>query len=538
MEGRVKSFLRSIFQPYTLVEKVDTLEKQLAKVNKKQIAGNVTALSSWSISYDGEKNAGEVGPALSYSPDYDTLRARSWQAYLDNEVAQTVLNKYTKWVVGSGLKLQSEPNQQVLKSEKITIKTEDFNEVVEARFTVYAKSKTSDHSKMVNLHEKAKTAFINSIVGGDVLVILRFENNIVTTQLIDGEHVKSPNYSDSQILESEKRGNRIEHGVEISPSGEHIAFYVKEKDYSFKRIPAKSTETDLTVAFLVYGLKYRIDCIRGIPLISAVIESLSQMDRYKAATLGSAEERAKIVLSIEHEAFSTGESPLVHHMQRAFNVDAVAPDISGDSVAKNVSATTNKQAFNLPVGAKLKALESKSELHFKDFFTVNIDLICAALGIPPEVAMSKYDSNFSASRAALKDWEHTINVARAEFSYSFYQNIYNFWLETEILKNKVQAPGYLISKVEKNQVVLDAFRMSRWVGSNIPHVDPLKEVKAIREKLGAAGANIPLITVEQATEELGGGDSDQNLAQFAEELEEAKRLKVVQDSGEDKINVP
>ena len=61
----------------------------------------------------------------------------------------------------------------------------------------------------------------------------------------------------------------------------------------------------------------------------------------------------------------------------------------------------------------------------------------------------------------------------------------------------------------------------------MPHIDPFKVVKAERAKLGSKGDDIPLTTVEAATEVVGGGDSDSNLEQFAEELAEAKRLNVV-----------
>jgi capsid protein len=157
---------------------------------------------------------------------------------------------------------------------------------------------------------------------------------------------------------------------------------------------------------------------------------------------------------------------------------------------------------------------------------VNSDALCAAIQIPPEVAKSKYDSNFSASRAALKDWEHTLYVKRDEFSFSYYQPVYNLWLHIEIFKNKVQATGYLKAFLEKNRMVLDSIRTATWIGANVPHIDPVKEVTAERLKLGSTGDAIPLTTVEDATTALSGGDSDSNMRQYAKELEESKKLKI------------
>jgi hypothetical protein len=51
-------------------------------------------------------------------------------------------------------------------------------------------------------------------------------------------------------------------------------------------------------------------------------------------------------------------------------------------------------------------------------------------------------------------------------------------------------------------------------------------VNAERLKLGAAAKDMPLTTLEAATEALNGGDSEHNLNQFADELEQAKSLGI------------
>jgi len=486
-------------------------------------------------SWNGEKNLGEIGPIKELSPDYEALRLRSWQSYLESEITQTVLNKFSTWVVGKGLKLQCEPVDEVLISEGIKeLDSEKFCDAVETRFQLFTKSKTSDYSGMRNLKYLAKKAFINAKVGGDVLVILRYEKEMMNVQLVDGSHIISPLYGNEFFPQVLANGNRIVNGIELSPSNEHIAYYVRKPGMAFEttRVPCKGEQSGLTMAFLVYGMDYRIDNVRGIPLISVVLETLKKLERYKEATVGSAEERQKIVLQIVHELGGTGESPLTKQLAIAHDMDAslneqLPTTIEGNQLADRVAASTNKQTYNLPNGAEMKQVESKNELYFKDFYGVNIDLVCSALCIPPEVAMSKYNSNFSASRAALKDWEHTLSVIRDDFASQFYQPIFDFWLEIEILKNKITAPGYILARAQNNYMVLEAYRNTRWVGAPVPHIDPLKEVMAERLKLGDTGASLPLTTVEAATETLNGGDSDSNMEQYAEELENSKKLKII-----------
>ena len=492
---------------------------------------------SWTDSYvqryDGEKNLGEVGPLVEYVLDLPALRMRSWKSYLDSEITQT--NKFSIWAIGKGLKLSTEPVMSVLNDEDIDFEKEKFNKKVEARFSLFAKSKKAHIYGELSLHKLANEAFINSKIGGDVLVLLRVVKKAVKIQLIDGSHVVTPSHG--MGLENE---NRINNGIQYDSNGNIEGYWVKKytggyhDDYEFIKAEVRGRK----VAYMVYGLRYRIDINRGIPLISAVMETIAKMERYKEATVGSAEEVAKIAYQVVHQNYSTGENPVAGALAKALDADSnadgkgIPSDEAGVQLAAQVAATTNKQAYNNPIGAKIESMTSgNKELHFKDFYSTNINLICATLGIPPEVAMSKYDSNFSASRAALKDWENTLGVERAKFTEDFYQPIYDLWLDIQVLLGRISAPGYIEALKAEDGLVLEAYRNARFVGTGVPHIDPLKEVEAVRLKLGKSAENIPLVTVEQGVEELSGGDAVDILEQFASEykLADSLGIKVVPD---------
>jgi capsid protein len=486
------------------------------------------------LPYDGEKNLGELGPIRRYVLDHDALRLRSWQLYLESEICQTVIKRFSRWVIGSGLKLQAEPQKDMLATEKIDIEPEELNRVVESRFRIFSNSKIADYSNQRNLHAIANEAFINSLMGGDVLVLLRFIKGDVKVQLIDGAHVSTPidlTFNGADYVTAS--GNRVRNGIELDGANQHIAYYVRRGVFQFEweRITARGSNSGALMAFMVYGLKYRLDNVRGIPLLAAVFETVKKMERYKEAMLGSAEERVKIPYFIKHGKDSTGENPVASRASLAYdyNPNGVADlptDINGKQLANQVAASANKTVYNMPVDSEIVSLEADNELYFKDFYTINIDLVCATVDIPPNVAMSKYESNFSASRAALKDWEHTLNVERKRFSDQFYAPIYWFWLETQILQNKIQAPGYLTAMADRNTMALEAYRFARFVGANVPHIDPEKEVRAERLKLGDLGGDKPLTTLEAATEALNGGDYNANVKQFAREMTEAKELGI------------
>jgi len=472
--------------------------------------------------FDGEKTPGELGDLYHLDTDSEALRIRAYEADLTNDVISIITGKFFKWVIGTGLKLQAEPNAIVLDTEGIKFEPNDFSEKVEARFDVFANDKISDYSEMDCLHEKARQAF-KAAFFGDCLVVLRVKNGYPTIQVIDGEHVQTPYLDGSHkfISEAEGRGNTIRNGIEIDSKGKHIAFYVlKEKkgEYllgEFERIEAEGGRSNRKMAWLFNLKKHRIGSDRGIPVITPILEKVTKLDRYTESTVAGAEERAKIAYSIEHNQFSDGESPLMAGYKAAIGKgQETAKETNnyelGEDTALKIAATTSKQTFNMPIGSSLKALYSQSEIQFEPFWRAIFNSLCASVDIPPEVALQMYNSNYSASRAAINSWGHILNIYRDIVTKNFYQPFYDLWLETEILRGKIKAEGYL--KHLENFMVKNAFSKARFTGQNMPHIDPVKEVKAL-----VAALESGLISHEQATEALNMGDWKANFRKLLEE---------------------
>lgn len=495
------------------------------------------------VSFNGEKNLGEIGPALNYVLDYQMLRARSWQAQLESDLAQTAVKRLVSWTIGNGLKPQAEPIEYILKSEGVNLDKKKFQKDVETRFNLFRKSKC-DYSGMLTLNELEWEAERNAIIGGDVLVIQRYNKGKHTIQLIDGDQVMSPYYGTEWYPKSLPDGHRLIDGVEIDDKGKHIAYWVRSypvngdiKDlyaYKFDRIEAWGKKSGLQMAYLYYGIRQRLSNTRGIPLLSACLEKIAKLDRYSEATLGQAEEAAKVSYQVIHDRDAEGKSPWLKSTVEGFNVEGslnmanrLMQTDDGETIANKIQATTNKQSYNMPPGSEIKMLINENPLYFKDFYEKNSDSLYATLELPPNVATSKYNDSFSASRAAIKDWEHTLDVKRFKHSTRFIQPIYDFFLEINIIEGKITAPEYINAKYSGNEDIIGSYRNVRFVGPNVPHIDPVKEVQAARLILGTAGAHIPLNDVESVTESLGLGEASENIIQFADELKMTNGLKIV-----------
>lgn len=485
--------------------------------------------------YGGEKTLGAMGPATRNVLDHNTLGIRAWELDLNNETCHTAIKESSRWILGTGLRLDSEPQIDVLKMYGITLDSEKFNEQTEPLWKVFASARVADYANRESLHKVAKKALKNSKVRGDVLVILRVNKaGIVKVQLIDGQHVQTPvglayvGSYDKMVDNSIgydfvwTNGNIIRWGVEIDDTGEHVAYHIRTGvGLTYERIPARGGKSNSLMAYMVYGGEYRLDNLRGIPSVTPNMEGAKQLDAYTAATVEGAVERAKIAWYAYHEKGTEEKSPIEDNFLAAAGYDNdLQTTNNGVELARNVASTYNKMLLNPSAGTDIKAVESKQEIQYAEFFKTRQNSTFATFGIPPEVATMLYGGSYSASRAATNGFQYSLNIDREDFGAQFYQPIYNLQLDIWVLQGLVQAPGYLSALLSENEIILAAYRFANWEGDPVPQIDELKEVQAARLKLGTGFAHIPFSTAQKVTQNLGEGNFKANLAQSAKELDE------------------
>lgn len=509
----------------TIEQKPESVEPQNHALTTGYSSGYGSINIGGNYVFNGEKTPGELGRPIHLIPDFYALRMRAYEAELKSDIVKIITGKFFKWVVGDGLKMQPEPNEVVLKSEGIlNFESSIFKELSEARFREYSEMNISDYSGMENVHHRAAEAFETAFLGGDCLTVLRVEKGSLNVQVIDGQHINTPVFEDKWLKAATDRGNTIKHGIEVDKRGRHVAFYVLKDnqliDLEYERIEAYNKEAKCTVAWMIYGKKHRIDHVRGITTLAPILEKLDKLDRYTEAAVGSAEERAKVPWFIEHNRFSDGENPYLEAVKRGTGsaIEKSSFDLA-TPIARDIAVTQGKQVSNLPIGATMKALFSQNEINYDSFFQSIFLQLCASCDIPPEVALQKYSSNYSASRAAINGWGYIINIYRKKHARKFYRNFYNFWVYLEVIKGKLNCPGFLEAKEQENEMVVSAYTNAKFLGVNLPHIDPLKEVKAIREMIGdRSKGQVPLINYDMATEELNNGDWREILKRYLEEM--------------------
>ena len=526
-------------------QRVATSEiKEQVKSEMKAFSGNA-GWTGWNRvfwrPFDGEKTMGGMGPINRYWLDHDALRMRSWQLMLESEIVQIGIQRYVMWLIGQGLKLKCEPDTFILKKNGINLDSQAFSKEAEAYWSLYAHNEISDSAGMETLHCKMYEAEINALAGGDCLFIINLdENNLPVVDLKDGAHVRTPLLGATAGIEprNPNNGNRIRNGIEVDEKGQHVAFWIRKGTNNpnsitdmtnYERIVARDKTTGYIRAFMYYGLRYRRDDIRGIPLISVCMETTKQLELYKEATVTGAVERAKIAIVMQHEVAAKGGNPFDSILMNAAGgpYSDVPADSNGTAFQNIVAGTTSKQVINPEPGTKIVALEGKQEIHFGEFYDTNLTVIFAALGIPKEIALMLFGSNYSASRASIKDWEHTLIVKRVKNVSPAYRHIYDMFLLTQVLAGTINAPGYIEAVMNKETWVRLAYQKAKWVGDNPPNIDEKKEVEAARLKAGAGSSHLPLDTMENIANDLGlHGDYQHTLEEYQNVMKEADKLGI------------
>ncbi len=476
----------------------------------------VTALAPAPAYYtidDGTKFAGGFGPTLVPVADYWTLRARSAQLFETNLYARGIVRRFLTNVINTGLHLECIPEESILGFEEDALA--EWSETVEIRWNLWEVCPwLCDHREQQTFGAIQAAAYAEALISGDVLVVLRQDHGtgLPRVQLINAAAVQTP------IDHKPQRGNRIVHGVELDAQDRHVGYWVRQREpgssYAFrsKRLPAWGEKTGRRIAWLVYGTDRRLDDVRGKPILSLVLQSLKEIDRYRDAVQRKAVLNSMLALFIKKGADKMGTLPLTGGAVRAETVtrvdDTGAPRSYKAAELIPGLVLEELQQGEEPVGFDSKGIDEK----FGDFEEAIVQAFAWALETPPEILRLAFSNNYSASQAAINEYKMFLNRVRHDFGAAFCAPIYQEWLVSEALNGKIDAPRLLEAWRDRTQYdVFGAWVASEWAGQIKPAVDLSKLVKGY-DAMVASG----FITRDRAARELTGTKFSRN----------AKRLRI------------
>lgn len=387
---------------------------------------------------------------------------------------------------------------------------EETEQMISREFRIWAENTMCDSSRQQTFYGLQQLAFLSMLMSGDVFALFEMKENKRTPyqtviRLLEADRISTPDSTESTSVETDG-GGRIIDGVEINKEGEVIAYHVANRspiaesdssDLSWVKIEAFGKDTGYPNILHLMTFE-RPEQRRGVPFVASEIEQIKQFDRYMGAELAANVVSAMLTCFITSE-----EDDGKFGMEDAVNEEEKVTD---DELNLELAPGA---IYSLPPGKKVETVNPlRSNTQFETFVNTVMVNISASMGIPKEVLVKKYESNYTAARGALLDFWRTVRVFRTLFNQQFNQPIYEQWLSEAVAIGRVNAPGFF-----DDPLVRQAWCGCNWMGASMGHVDPLKEVNAAEKRIVN---NIS--TQEQEAAEYNGNDWSANVRQRQKEV--------------------
>lgn len=483
----------------------------VVSVDDMQPYGSIRGTSGNLSLFDGSKYFGGLDAPQILFIDYWSLRLHSARLFKENLYARGLIRRLVTNEINTGLSLEAIPNALILGLTED--RKNEWSEEVESRFQVWANNPVlCDYRQQASFGTLQRMTRAEALVSGDVLVVLRQPQNtkLPSVQLIPAHRVQTP------IGHNPRKGNKIIHGVELDDRGRQVAYWIIQENGKSKRLPAFGERSRRRIAWLVYGTDKRLNEVRGEPILSLVMQSLKEIDRYRDAALRKAVINSILTMFIKKEVNKSGTKPLTGGATRRDTVNLANPDGTTRefNIAKELPGLVLQE---LQEGEEPVAFDSATtDIQFNQFEAAIIYAIAWANEIPPEVLTLTFQKNYSASRAAINEFKIYLDKSRAERAEEFNEPIYTEWLLSEVLLNKIQAPGLLEAWRQPSQYdIFGAWIASDWAGAIKPNIDLKKEVAGYEMLI-----NLGLITRGRAARELTGMKYSRIIAEQKKENEQ------------------
>lgn len=483
---------------------------------------------------DGDKYPGGFGVTQLQHVDYWTLRARSSQLFNDNLYARGLIRRLITNEINTGLTPELCPDEEILGLEPDSLA--DWTENVENRYAIWGKNpRVCDWKGQSTLGALQQEARREALVAGDVLVVLRQSQvtKLPQVQLVKGGSVQTPFAGESTF----RKGHTVSHGVEKDTRGRVVAYWVNQEKGGSKRIPAFGEKSGRRIAWLVFGTDKRLDDVRGQPLLSIVLQSLKEIDRYRDSVQRKAVLNSILAMFVKKSSDKPGTLPLTGGAKRVDK--AQVTDSDGKKRNFNVSnqlpgvIIDELQEGEEPVGFGNQGTDEK----FGDFEEAIIAAVAWANEMPPEILRLAFSKSFSASQAGINELKIYLNKFWGEWGDTFCAPIEVEWLISEVLTQRIEAPGLLAAWRDPQQYdKFGAWIAADWYGSIKPTTDMAKAIKGAKGLLEEG-----LTTRARESRQLTGTKFSKNIKRLTLEnkmIAEAARplLEIQKEFGEQTTN--
>lgn len=434
--------------------------------------------------------------------DLAELRNRSRDLVRNSPVGAGALEADVSHVVGTGLTLQARIDADKLGMDDDA--AAEWQRETECLFAWWAESLFADAYGEQSFYELQDLAYRSARESGDSFALLAGKERAgwpfrLALQIIEADRVCNPKLTaDTEAMVQGKERDATGEAVAIHVCSKHPGGLGGMAGATWTRVPITGSSGRRNILQLYR--KRRPGQSRGVPELAPIIELVKQMTRYAEAEVDAAVNSAAMAVftKMDPEAF-----------QDLFDDTAQAQIINS---AKKWDGTLSKgAAINLLPGEDVTVpTPGRPNPNFEPFFNGVLQQVGMALDIPHEVLTKRFQSSYSAARAALLAFWRSVRIRRAWLAARFCQPIYEEWLADAVALGIVKAPGFFA-----DPMVRRAWSGAQWAGDGPGALDPLKEAQAAGERM-----KLGITTLAEEIVAYDGGDWEQKHAQRSREVDE------------------
>lgn len=204
-------------------------------------------------------------------------------------------------------------------------------------------------------------------VDGEVFILLTREGSFPRIQLIEAHRCQSP--------ESAPKESRIFDGVEVSPAGRPIAYWLKLTDEE------KLTRVDASYVVHVFEPS-RPGQLRGIPLVSCVLNDLRDLDDLQILEMRAAKHAARIGVVQKNKA---GEVSVTDAIRARYSVANTSPTgaTATQARADYYQSSLGGDVLVLNSGDEIQQfMNNRPSVASRDYWRYLTEKICIGVGMP------------------------------------------------------------------------------------------------------------------------------------------------------------
>lgn len=401
----------------------------------------------------------------------------------ENPIGSGLVASMADGVIGSGLSLESVPLSNVLTVSQSKISRNA--QIIEDYWNLWSKSREAcDKMGEQTFGMITRSAGIGHWNTGDVLQFIGIHNwhgvYVPYVKVFDGRSVcNRDNASNTKNMVS---------GIALDENGRATGYTIKTEiepyNYDYKDVKrfAKYPGSDLDRLQynLVVSGRVSPSQRRGRPLILPSMNNIIMMSKFSEA------EMTKAIIQSYITAFVTRDKDLAEKVPNpTTSSDGLLRQLDED---KQIGETGEKDTpitmgpgyvQTLKPGENIELPESKSPVaDFWKFMEGQLKFICMSIQVPYEVALEVFNTNYSASQAAIQAAARRWDIERKSFAMQFVQPVYDLFVWLLQYQGLVNMPGFM-----EKPFVRSAWCNANWHGPVVLNIDPVKNAKSATARL-------------------------------------------------------